>query len=115
VFVSQPTRKQRLDAALIIFAPLRLEIRATIALGRSGGVAGKRAFIPFQSEPAHAVKDDVDSFLGVARGVSVLDAKHERAAGVAGIKPVKQSGAGAPDVEVAGGRWCKSNPSFHVH
>jgi hypothetical protein len=32
---------------------------------------------------------------------------------VARIKPVEQSGARAADVEIAGGRWGKSNARFH--
>ena len=94
---------------------MRLKIRAAIAFARAGGVAGERAFIPIEAEPAEAVEDDIDGFLGIARGVGVFNAQHEGAAGVAGVKPVEQSRARAADVEEAGGRWCESNPSFHVH
>ena len=96
VFVGEAARQQRLDAALVIFLPLALEIRAAVALARAGGVAGERAFVPIEAEPAQAVEDDVHGFLRIARGVGVLDAEDERAAGVAGVKPVEQSAVRAP-------------------
>ena len=80
----------------------------------AGGVAGERAFVPVEAEPAQAVEDDVHGFLRIARGVGVLDAQDERAAGVAGVKPVEQRGARAADVQVAGGRRGKSDARFHV-
>ena len=113
VFVSQAMRQQRLDAALVIFLPLALKIGAAIAFARAGGVAGERAFVPIQPEPAQAVEDDVHGLLRVARGVGVLDAQDERAAGVAGIKPVEQGRARAADVQIAGRRWSKANARFH--
>ena len=113
VFVGEAVREKRLDAALIIFLPLRLEIRAEIAFARAGGVAGERAFVPIEAEPAQAVEDDVHGLLRIARGVGVLDAEDERAAGVAGVKPVEERGARAADVEVAGRRWGESDAWFH--
>ncbi len=113
VFVGEAVRQQRFDAALIIFLPLRLEIRPAVAFAWAGGVAGDRAFVPIEAEPAQAVEDDVHGFLRVARGVGVFDAQDERAAGVAGVKPVEQRGARAADVEVAGGRGSKTNTRFH--
>ena len=113
VFVSQAAREQGLDAALVIFFPLGLEIRAAIALAGAGGVACYGTFIPIESEPAQAVEDDVHGFLAVPRGVSVFDAQNERAAGVAGVKPVEQRSARAADVQVTGGRRSKTNAWFH--
>ena len=113
VFVGEAAREQGFDAALVIVLALRLEIRAAVAFARAGGVAGERAFVPVEAEPAQAVEDDVHGFLGIARGVGVLDAQDERAAGVAGVKPVEQGGARAADVQVAGGRGGKTNARFH--
>jgi len=113
VFVGEAARQQRFDAALVIFLPLTLEIGAEIAFARAGGVAGERAFVPVEPEPAQAVEDDVHGLLRIARGVGILDAEDERAAGVAGIKPVEQRGARATDVQVAGRRGGKANARFH--
>ena len=113
VFVGQAVREQRLDAALVVFLALALEIGAAIAFARAGGVAGERAFVPVQPEPAQAVEDDVHGFLRVARGVGVLDAQDERAAGVAGVKPVEQGRARAADVQEAGRAGGKTNARFH--
>ena len=113
VFVGEAARQQRLDAALVIFLPLALEIRAEVALARAGGVAGERAFVPIEAEPAQAVEDDVHGLLRIARGVGVLDAEDERAAGVAGVKPVEQRGARAADVQVAGRRRGEADARFH--
>ena len=113
VFVGQAVRQQCLDAALIIFLPLALEVRAAVALARAGGVTGERAFVPIQAEPAQAVQDDVHGLLRIARGVGVLDAEDERAAGVAGVKPVEQGRARPADVQVTGRRRGKTNARFH--
>ena len=114
VFVGESARQQCFDAALVILVALALEIGTAIAFARAGGVAGERAFVPVQAEPAQAVEDDVDGFLGVARGVGVLDAQDERAAGVAGVEPVEQGGARAADVQKTGGTGSKTNTNFHA-
>ena len=114
VFVGEAVREQRFDTALVIFLSLRLEIRTAIAFARAGGVAGERAFVPRKPEPAQAVEDDVHGFLGVASGVGVFDAQDERAAGVAGVKPVEERGARAANVEEARRTRSKSNARFHT-
>jgi hypothetical protein len=106
-------REQRLHAALIIFPALALEVGAAVAFARPGGVAGDRAFVPCQAQPAQAVEDDLDGFLGIARGIGVLDAQHERAAGVPGVEPVEQRRARAADVQVARGTGGEANADFH--
>ena len=103
VLIGEAAGQKPFDAALIIFLPLRLEIRAAIALARAGGIAGERAFVPVEAEPAQAVEDDVHGFLRIARGIGVLNAQNEGAAGVPGVKPVEQSRARTADVQVAGG------------
>ena len=115
VFVGEAVRKQGFDATLVVGPALALKIRSAIAFAGAGGIAGERAFIPVEAEPAQAVEDDIYGFLGIARGVGVLDAQDERAAGMPGVKPVEQRGARTADVEVAGGRGGKSDAWFHSH
>src|ERR1035437_7044956 len=113
VFVGEAARKQCFDATLVIFLPLTLEIRTAVAFARAGGVAGERAFVPVKAEPAQAVEDDIHGLLRVARGVGILDAEDERAAGVAGVKPVEERRARAADMQVAGGRRGETDTRFH--
>ncbi len=62
------------------------------------------SFVPGDAEPGEPVEDDLGVALGASLPIGVLDAKHQRAAGVAGKEPVEQRGASAADVEIAGGR-----------
>ena len=83
------------DGAIAVL-PLRLEVRRM----RS---ADLRAFVPGQSQPAHAVEDALHHLVGRPLHVGVLDTQDERPAGAPREQPVEESGAGAADVEVAGG------------
>ena len=65
----------------------------------------ERAFVPVEAEPLKAVDDALDEFGLVALGVGVFDAEDHGAALLAGEEPVEESGAGAADVEIAGGGW----------
>ena len=62
------------------------------------------ALVPVEAEPAHALQNAVDHLCGRALEVGVLNAQDERAAVMAGEQPVEQRGAGAADVQIAGGR-----------
>ena len=62
--------------------------------------------MPSQLEP---VEDDLGVRVGAALLVGVLDAEHEGAAGLPGEEPVEERGAGAADVEVAGGGGGEAN------
>src|SRR5207253_8859105 len=53
------------------------------------------AFIPVESQPAHAHEDAFHHFLGGALKIGVFDAQDERAAGVASVEPVEERSAGA--------------------
>src|SRR4029077_1659943 len=64
----------------------------------------ERAFIPVEAQPKKAVDDALNEFRLVALGVGVFDAEDHGAVLLNGIEPVEQGGAGAADVEVAGGR-----------
>ena len=60
--------------------------------------------VPFEAEPGETVDDCVNGRLGRALAVRILDAKEEAAADMARVEPVEQGGAGAADMEIAGGR-----------
>ena len=60
--------------------------------------------IPIEIEPGQAIEDGGDRGLGGAGAVGILDAQAELAAVVAGVEIVEQRGAGAADVQEAGGR-----------
>lgn len=76
---------------------LRLAVRAEFA-------TNVRAFVPVEAEPGEVAEDGVLGLLGGALEVGVLDAEDELAAPGAREEVVEERGAGAPDVEVAGGR-----------
>ena len=63
----------------------------------------RRPLIPIQAEPAQPFEDYIHSFLCIARVVGVFDAKDERAAGVARVEPIEQSGARPANVQIT--RW----------
>ena len=98
------------------------EAAVGLALGQQalgvGPVAGgvlaleERALVPGEAEPAEPVEDDPGVRLGAALAVGVLDAEHEGAAGVPGVEPVEERGAGAADVEVAGGRRSEADAGW---
>jgi hypothetical protein len=88
-----------LDAPPVNLAPLRLEVGA---------------FIPIQPEPAQAAENDIGGFLGIAGRVGVLDAQDKGAAGVAGVKPVEQSRAGAANVQQTRRTGGKTNTNIHA-
>ena len=58
--------------------------------------------VPIEPEPAHAVEDRVDRLGGRAGLVGIFDAQQELAAMVAGVEPVEQGRARAPDVQKTG-------------
>ena len=76
--------------------PLRLEVGAV-------GAADARALVPVEPQPAQPVEDAVHHLGRRALDVGVLDAQDEGAAVPAREEPVEERGAGAADVQVAGG------------
>src|SRR4051812_30589536 len=75
----------------------------------------ERALVPGDAEPVETVQDDAGVLLRAALAVGVLDPKHVDAAGVSGIEPVEQRGAGAADVEVTGRGGSEADSGFrHV-
>jgi hypothetical protein len=111
-FISLALGHQLLDRLAINPPALALEIGAAIALHPA---AELRPLVPVHPEPAQPLQDHVDVLGLVPRGVGVLHAQDERAAGVAGIEPVEKRGAGAADMKHAGGRRRKADTNgFHV-
>src|SRR5690606_5614051 len=72
-----------------------------------------RAFVVVQAQPVHGLEDGVDRRLGAALAVGVLDPQHEPAAAMAGLQPAVQRGAGATDVQVAGGTGGEAGAAGH--
>src|SRR5205823_2575364 len=113
MLISQSAREQGFHAALIILLPLALEIRAKFAFAWSRRITADRSLIPVESQPAQAAENHFDCFLRVASDIGILDAQDERAAGVARVKPVKQSRPCSANVQKTGRTRRKSNANFH--
>ena len=63
-----------------------------------------RALVPFEPEPAKSFVNASDRLLVVTLAVGILNAQNERAAGVTGMEPVEEGGAGPADMKEAGWR-----------
>ena len=82
--------------------PLALEIGSAIT-------AGFGALVPLQAQPAKVLQDLGRRILHVPALVGVFDAQHEPPACPPDQQPVEQRRAGTTDVQIPGGRRCKSN------
>jgi hypothetical protein len=100
--------KQFRDHVAVEVAALRLPVRLV-------GATDLGALVPVQPEPAQGVEDRVVALLAVARGIGVLDAEDEVAAGVARVRPVEERGADQADVRRAGRRRTEANPDRCGH
>ncbi len=108
-----------LRAGLIVVARVgRREVAIGKALGEDGfgllAVQGKSfrllvLFVPVKTQPAQALEDGLHAGVGVALDVSVVEAQDHGSAVVAGKEPVEDEGAGAADVQKAGGRRGKTD------
>jgi hypothetical protein len=65
--------------------------------------------IPSEVEPAQTFKDRVYGGLGVALDIGVIESENHRSSMMAGVKPVKDKGTGAADMQKAGWRRSESN------
>ena len=102
---------------------LRVEGQVGLALGqqlaRHLGVAGlplaleHRRLVGRKPQPGQAFEDLVDSFLRAALLVGILDAQQVLAAVAPGEQVVEQRGAGAADVQVAGGGGREAGTDGH--
>ena len=104
-FVRLAGVQQPLHDIAVDLAALGLPVRRI----RSADVG---ALVPVQPEPAQRVQQGQIAFLAVARGVGVLEPKHERAARVAGVGPVEQRGADQADMWRA--RRRRAEPNSYV-
>src|SRR4051812_20199052 len=85
---------------------LGLEVRTELA-------ADRRSLVPIEPQPAQAVEDPFDHLLRRAFEIGVFDAENKDPTRSPGEQPVEQRGAGAADVEKAGGRRGKANSGSH--
>ena len=60
--------------------------------------------VPAEIEPAQTFENRIERGFGVALDIGIVDAQDHRPAVVAGIKPIEDISARAPDVQKAGGR-----------
>src|SRR5262249_41511408 len=87
-------RDELVRVFLVERKPLRLHVRAVRP-------AGAGALVPREAEPAEALEDDLAARVGGALLIGVLDAEHERPAGLPGPEPVEERRADAADMEIA--------------
>ena len=92
-----PTVDEAAGRGAVFLEPLRLEVRRVRAVDVG-------AFVPVEPQPAQAVENAGDHLVRRALDVGVLDPQDEHAAVAPRVEPVEERGAGAADVEVAGGR-----------
>ena len=79
-----------------------VDVRALRLAVRAERATLERALVPVEAEPLHDLDQALVGLLGVAGGVGVLDAEDERAAVVAGERPVVEGRPGQADVRAAG-------------
>jgi len=72
-------------------------------------LGGLVLLVPAEREPVKALVDRLQRRRGIAFDVGVVDAQDDGAAIVAGVEPVEDEGAGAPDVQKAGGGRREAN------
>jgi hypothetical protein len=72
----------------------------------------KRAFIPIESEPYHAIEYDLDGFVGGSGLVCVLNPEDEFTSMVTREQPVEESRPYASDMQSAGGTGGKTDSNI---
>jgi hypothetical protein len=72
----------------------------------------KRAFIPIEPEPFHAIDDDLDGFVGGSGLVCVLDPEDELSSMVPGEQPIEESRPYASDMQGSGGTRGKTDSNI---
>ena len=105
-FVGGAFVEEFLNAALINFSPLALQIRTEIT-------ADFRAFVPENAEPAEAVEYGLQRLGAVAFGVGVVDAQDELPAHLPREEPIEERGADAADVQITRGARCEARAYGH--
>ena len=70
--------------------------------------------VPVEAQPAQPFEDGLHTGVGVAFHVGIVQPQHHDSIVVAGVEPVENEGAGAADVEKAGGGWGKANADSQI-
>ena len=115
----------RLAAALHgrVAALLQLFRRAVTTIGLAGGdqllhlapvqveTVGlvNRPFVVTETEPVHGLQNRIDGGLGAAGDIGVFNPQNEFSLLLAGEEKIKEGGAGAANMEIAGGAGGKTN------
>ena len=81
---------------------------------RGAGRLEYRLFVAIQSEPVQAFEDHAGGFVGGAFPVGVLHPQQKRAVVVAAIQEIEQRGAGAADMQQAGGAGGEAGAYGHA-
>src|SRR5690606_15814814 len=97
----------------VISLPGRDQLFGDLAIALDAGGLVDRALVVVEAQPCHGFEDRVDRTLGAALAVGVLDAQDETAAAAARLQPAVQGGAGAADVQVAGGTGGEAGAAGH--
>src|SRR5262249_4259072 len=109
-------------AIAVVRASLRDETRPHRAIAieafglevRRVRAANLGAFVPVETQPAHAVENPFDHLGRRSLGVSVFDAKDQRTAEAASEEPVEERSARAADVQISGGRRGEADAGNHL-
>ncbi len=70
--------------------------------------------VPGEAQPVEAFEDGIEGLFGVALDIGVVDAEDHCAAVAAGVEPVKDEGARAPDVQIARRRGRETNSEHEI-
>jgi hypothetical protein len=102
IFFRQAIAEKRRAAGQAVLSRLLIHRRALGLI--------KRSFIPIHAQPFQSVDNPRYKLRLIALSVGVLNSQDHGAALAPCEKPIEQSSARAPDVEIAGGRRCKTHP-----
>ena len=75
----------------------------------------KRTFVPIETDPAHALENGLNRFVGRAALIGVFDAKNEDPILLSRKQPIEQGRPHPADMEEAGRTGRKSNPDLTHH
>ena len=101
------------EVAAIGFAGGEHGVRDLRMAGGAGGLEDG-LFIAVEAEPVQPVQDGLGGGVGAAGAVGVFHAEQEGAAVVAGEEVVEQRGAGAADMQHAGGGRGETGANGHL-
>ena len=65
--------------------------------------------VPGETQPAEAFEDGLDTCVGVALDIRVIEAQDHGSSVATGVEPVEDEGAGTADVQKTGGRRRESD------